>query len=338
MIGVYGITGYTGRLVADELKRRGLPLVVAGRHAEAVAAAARTLGVTHRVFGPDDVGALRGLTVLANCAGPFARTASPLARACVHARVSYLDLAGEVAEIDAVRRLDGDARAAGVTLMPAVGFGVVPTDAVAARLRTRLPTATWLTLAFQTIGGVSRGTLQTVLKDIHRPGVARRAGILVPMRPGASARRIDFGAGETTVVTNPWRGDLVTAFHTTGIPNIDTLSAFPPPVRWLMRAGWLLDRPGVQRGLAALLARVRAGPDETQRARGRSYVWGEARDDGGRTVVVRLQGPEAYDFTARTAAILAARVARGEAAAGFQTPAGAFGAGVVEEAGARIDG
>jgi short subunit dehydrogenase-like uncharacterized protein len=336
MILVYGVTGYTGRLIAERACRRGLDVVVAGRNAERVGAIAKGLGVSHRAFDVDDARGLAGASVVLNCAGPFVETASRLSRACIAAKVHYLDLAGEVAEIEAVRSLDEVARAAGAMLMPAVGFGVVPTDCVAALLAAKVPGATWLSLAFQTVGGVSRGTLRTVLTDVHRDGVARRDGRLVPMGPGVSQRRIDLGAGETTVVTNPWRGDLVTAYSTTKIPNIDTFTAFPPPVRWLMSAGWLLDQPIVQRILTALVARAPEGPSDAERAKGRSYVWGEVRDDGGRRAVACLEGPEAYEFTAQTAVDIAARVARGEARPGFQTPAGMFGASIVEADNVRI--
>lgn len=336
MIVVYGVTGYTGGLIARQACRRGLDVVVAGRNAERVGAVAKELGVPHRAFDVDDAGAIAGASVVLNCAGPFVRTAARLARACIAANAHYLDLAGEVAEIEAVRGLDAEARTAGVMLMPAVGFGVVPTDCVAARLATKMPGATGLSLAFQTVGGVSRGTLRTVLKDVHRDGVARRDGTLVPRRPAAERRRIDLGAGETTAVTNPWRGDLVTAYVTTAIPNIDTLTAFPPPLTWLMSAGWLLDRPIVQRLLDALVARAPEGPSDAERAKGRSYVWGEARDGAGHTAVVRLEGPEAYEFTVQTAVEVAARVARGEARPGFQTPAGMFGPSIVEADNVRI--
>lgn len=92
----------------------------------------------------------------------------------------------------------------------------------------------------------------------------------------------------------------------------------------------VLDRPVVARALDRLIGWAPAGPRDADRARGRSYAWGEARDPSGAVVRARLEGPEAYDFTAQTAVTLADHVARGEAPPGFQTPAGAFGPTVVD--------
>ena len=48
-------------------------------------------------------------------------------------------------------------------------------------------------------------------------------------------------------------------------------------------------------------------------------------DDGGGRATARLQGPEGYAFTALAALALTEKVLAGEAVAGFQTPAKAFG-------------
>ncbi len=47
-----------------------------------------------------------------------------------------------------------------------------------------------------------------------------------------------------------------------------------------------------------------------------------------------LHGPEAYEFTARSAAALLARAARGDAPAGFRTPVTAYGRDLLPDLGA----
>src|SRR5262245_34876010 len=97
---IYGANGYTGELIAREAKARGLQPMLAGRNAEAVAALARELGLEHLPLGLDDAGALdralAGFTAVLHCAGPFSRTAGPMAAACLRARAHYLDVTGEV--------------------------------------------------------------------------------------------------------------------------------------------------------------------------------------------------------------------------------------------------
>jgi short subunit dehydrogenase-like uncharacterized protein len=348
---IYGATGYTGELVARTAVGQGLRPLLGGRNAAGLAPLAGELGLESRVFGLDDAAAvergLAGVAVVINCAGPFARTSRPLIEACLRTGCHYLDLAGEVPEFEAARAVAAQARVAGGTaaggtaasgamVMPGVGFGVVPTDCLAAHLAARLPSATHLTLAFQTAGGVSRGTLLTVLKDVATAGVVRRGGVLLRTMPAAARRLIDFGAGPVQTVLNPWRGDLSSAFHTTGIANIETYSAFPGALQWLMRSsrwiGWLVNSGPVQRLLARLGRGAPAGPSAAERAAGWTRVWGEARDSrSGQQVTARLSGPEAYDFTALTALAVARRALAGEVRPGFQTPAGVYGPDFVLE-------
>src|SRR3954454_4772240 len=97
---VYGATGHTARFVVEELVRRGLTPVLAGRSAERLAAVAlRHGGLDQHVVGLDDPGLLRGVVadagVVVNCAGPFLDTAVPLARAAVAAGAHYLDVTAE---------------------------------------------------------------------------------------------------------------------------------------------------------------------------------------------------------------------------------------------------
>lgn len=334
---IYGVSGYTGALISRMAAEKKLAHLAGGRTAAAVAAHAQALELETRVFSLDDPvaldAALAGVTVVLNCAGPFARTARPLAEACIRVGAHYLDLAGEVPEFESLRRFDAQARSAGVMLMPGVGFGIVPTDCLAMEAKQRLPSATHLTLAFETVGGVSQGTLGTLLHDLHRSGVVRQNGALIPARAASQRCKIDFGHGPRTAVLNPWRGDIATAFYSTGIPNITAYTVFPAPLPWLMGAstylGPLLDRPGVQRQLQRLVQRLPPGPDQAALARGSTRVWAEATNAAGERATVRLQGPEAYLFTARTALSIARQALAGKVADGFQTPAQVYGADFV---------
>lgn len=125
---VYGATGHTGRFVVDELLRRGLEPVLAGRDAERLAAAPeRFAGLERRVATVADPAALRraivGTSAVVNCAGPFLDTALPLAGAAVEAGAHYLDVTAEQPVVQALYRdLDAPARAANVSVIPAMAF------------------------------------------------------------------------------------------------------------------------------------------------------------------------------------------------------------------------
>lgn len=330
---IYGATGYTGGLVTKAAKELGLHPIVAGRDAQKVTELAEGFALEHCAFSLDSAKIvdqhLNDIRVVLNCAGPFSQTSRKLAEACIRASSHYLDIAGEVQEFESVRELDERARNAGVMLMPGVGFGVVPTDCLAVYLKRHLPSATRLILAFETEGGVSRGTLATMLPNLHRAGVTRRDGELVPIRAGQVSRYVNFGRGHVKVVNNPWRADLTTAYISTGIPDIETYTAFPKAVRALMQAapyiGWAIGSRPVQAFLRRTVAAAPPGPSEQERAEGFTTVWGQVDDDEGARCVATLRGPEAYAFTALTASAVAKRVLDGRAEPGFHTPGEIFG-------------
>ncbi len=338
---LYGANGYTGNLVARLAATRGLRPVLAGRNSAKLAALAHELGLAHRACALDDAhalaAALNDVAVVLHCAGPFARTSRPMADACLRTRTHYLDITGEATVFESLAARDKEAQAAGVMLLPGVGFDVVPSDCLAVHLKERLPSATKLTLAIQGTGRISHGTATTMVENINRGGLVRRNGRLTPVPAAWRTREIDLGRGPTTVSTIPW-GDVATAYYSTGIPNIEVYAAMPPPVRWLMKASrpfaGLLGTPTVQRFLKSRIDAQPAGPSDAERARGRSYVWGEVTDDAGGRASGRLRGPEGYTLTAHTALAIVARVLAGTFKSGFQTPARAYGAELIME----IDG
>jgi short subunit dehydrogenase-like uncharacterized protein len=329
---IYGANGYTGALIARMAVSRGETPVLAGRNRAAVETLARELGLAWRSFPLDDARAvdegLSGMAAVLHCAGPFSRTARPMSDACLRARIHYLDITGEVEVFEALAARDAEARAAGIMLLPGAGFDVVPSDCLAAHLKRRLPTATRLALAFRPVGGLSRGTATTLVENLHRGGLVRRSGVLTPVPPAFKVRAIDFGRGPRTSMTIPW-GDVSTAYHSTGIPDVEVYVAAPLTTRLAARASGalrpLLSARAVQRFLRARVRAGPAGPTDAERARGKYYLWGEAADDAGGRVVSRLETPEGYTFTALAALAILARVRIGDAPAGFRTPSLAYG-------------
>jgi short subunit dehydrogenase-like uncharacterized protein len=338
---IYGANGYTGELAAREAAARGMRPVLAGRNATAVGALALELGLDSRAFSLDDPdGAKRGIEGMAavlHCAGPFVRTSKPMVEACLAAGVHYLDITGEIAVFEPIlgRRGD-DARRAGVALLPGVGFDVVPSDCLAARLARALPDATELVLAFTSDrGGISRGTLKTMIESLPAAGAVRRDGKIIPVPMAFDAREIDFGAlGRRWAMTIPW-GDVSTAFHSTGIPNIRVYTGTPlGAIRRARLFAPLLPLAGlkpVKRFLQRRVDRREPGPGPEVRANARSYLWGEVKNAAGVTVTSTLETPEGYRLTALSSVECARRAAAGLVPPGAWTPSKAFGADYVTE-------
>jgi short subunit dehydrogenase-like uncharacterized protein len=339
MLLIYGSTGYTGRLIVAEALARGLRPTLAGRNADAVRTQAQSLGLEWRAARIDDPAlldaALRGAAVALHCAGPFAHTWRAISDACLRNGAHYLDITGEIAVFEGLAARDAEARAAGIMVLPGVGFDVVPSDCLAAHLARRVPNAVQLRLAFRALGGMSRGTLQTMIENLGSPGAIRRDGKIVPVPQAWRTRRIDFGDGKLRDATTiPW-GDVSTAFHSTGIPNIEVYVSMRPALRrvaiasrWL---GPLLRSSVVRRWLAARVRAGPVGPSEAERERGASLLWGEAVGVNGERAEARLRGSSGYVMTAQTAVHLASKALGGRAPAGFQTPSRAYGADVILE-------
>jgi short subunit dehydrogenase-like uncharacterized protein len=332
---LYGATGYTGRLILERCLSRGLRPTLAGR-SEAVHALAAAHGLTALVVGLDDPAALRraldGVRAVLHCAGPFSRTSRPMADACLSAGSHYLDITGEIGVFEALAARSDEARSRGVMLLPGVGFDVVPSDCLAAHLKRRVPGATTLMLAFQSSGGVSRGTATTMVENISRGGAIRRGGRIVPVPAAWKTRKVDLGHGPVDVTTIPW-GDVATAWYSTGIPDIEVYTRVGPAMRRLLVVsrylGPILSSGPFQR---FLLGRIRAGapgPDVTARAKGSCHLVGEVRAPDGTTARTRLVGPEGYTLTAVSAVAALERTLAGEVSPGFRTPSMAFGADFV---------
>jgi len=323
---IYGANGYTGELIAREAVRRGLKPILAGRNAEKLEILAKELGLESRAF-PLDRPRLDGVDAVLHCAGPFVHTSAPMVRACIDAGVHYLDITGEFKVFECIMAKNDAASRAGVTLIPGVGFDVVPTDCLAAMLAARLPGATELELAFYSPGAeISRGTLKTMIENISVGGVIRYEGKIVAVPAAFDAKEIPFSIEPRMAMTIPW-GDISTAFHTTGIPNIRVYTAASPKsIKRMRRLGPFLPLLGItpiKRALQ-LFANRRTGPDEARRAAGRTYLWGRV-SDGKRDVTMTMTTPEGYAFTVISALRAVEQLLASPKRPGAFTPAKFFG-------------
>ena len=329
---IYGANGYTGRLIATECVRQGLKPTMAGRNRREIEQLAGELQCPSRVFALDDVGAvarqLEGAKAVLNCAGPFSKTAATMMEACLRAKVHYLDITGEIDVIEAAATLDERAKQEGIAIVPAVGFDVVPSDCLAAMLAEKLPGATTLLLAFGGGASISPGTAKTALESMPGGGRVRIDGEIRRVPPAWKTREIPFRGGPQLAETIPW-GDVASAWHSTGIANIEVYAAASPALvrqqRRLLRIAPLLRFSLFRRLAAWYIERTIRGPSAGQRAQGRTEFWGQVSDARGRIAEATLETPEGYALTSLTAVACLRRVLDGAAPNGFSTPSRAFG-------------
>lgn len=311
---IYGAAGYTGRMVCANAKAHGLDVVIAGRVKDEsrLGLLAAELGVEYRLFAADHRAAahaaMDGIGVLVNCAGPFMHTAEPLMRACLAAGVHYLDIAAEMDSYRLAETLDAEARAAGVMLLPGSGGSVAMLGSLAGHAAKRVAAPTRLSIALHVTGGFSRGSAVSASENVTGQTLHRIDGALVG-RNADEVRAFDFGKGLAMAfpVTLP---DLITIWHATGIPNIETFvhvseGAFPE----------------------GDLAQMPDGPTLEQREANRYQAAVEVTGEDSTVVRSLLDTVNGYSFTTIAAAEAARRVLGGEARPGFQTPATLFGNG-----------
>ncbi|MGK5029345.1 saccharopine dehydrogenase family protein [Janthinobacterium sp. MDT1-19] len=308
---IYGATGYTGKLVAMQARETHLSFEIAGRNGQQVTALADQLDVPCRIFALDDpetiITSLAGVTAVLNCAGPFASTARPLMEACIACGVQYLDITAEYKVYAWAEAWSERAAAAGVMLLPGVGWDVVPSDCLAMYLAAKVDQPQSLRIALQVANSMSRGSTTSVGEILGVGLLVRTEGTIVAKLDAAPAR-FDFGAGLVDSVPLSF-GDLVTAWKSTGIPNIAMFVNIKENV--------------MPEGVAAMPE----GPSLEERVANRACAVAEVTGIDGAVVRARIDTVNGYSYTPLAAVEALRLVAAGQFKAGFQTPATVFGAG-----------
>jgi len=336
---LYGANGYTGRLIAGMAKEYGLEPVLSGRNAAALQAMSAELGLAYQAIDLSDkeklVGLLRSFSLVLHAAGPFAHTAKPMVEACLEAGTHYIDITGEIAVFEMLKKTDGLARAKNIMLMPGVGFDVVPTDCMALFLKKQMPDALNLKLAFASIGGrLSHGTATTMAEGMGEGSAVRLNGKITRVPLGHKGMWVDFGLKKLFVMTIPW-GDISTAYTTTGIPNIETYTGASPKtfnlLKWQKAFNWILKSTVVRNYYKKKIKKQPAGPSEEMRAKAKSMVWGEVENASGEKCAALMEGPEGYTLTAISSLLITKKILSGNFKPGYQTPAACFGEDLVME-------
>jgi short subunit dehydrogenase-like uncharacterized protein len=329
---IYGATGYTGRLIVEAALARGLRPILAGRDRARVESVAAQYGLECRAASLADHAALdrcvSGVGVVLLAAGPFSATALPMADCCVRNGIHYLDLSGECAAIEALVPRGEEAQRRSCMVMPGCGFDVVASDCLVGHVSRHLPDARHLAIGLSGLVTPTRGSLRTIVEHAGMPVRTRRNGAFASIPPAMLRRRFDYGRGDGWSSAVTW-GDVATAYHTTGIPDIDVYFEETAMFRAMLLTGRtfgpLLQLPLTQTWLKAHAQLLPEGPTATERAVHTCVIVAEAETRSGRRWTSRLHTPEAYSLSAQTAAAIADRVLGGDLEPGFQTPARVYG-------------
>jgi len=330
---IYGANGYSGRLIVEEAQKRGMQPILAGRSGESIEVMSAETGLESQVFELDDKAAasraLKGVSIVLHCAGPFSATSQQMIEACLENNCHYLDISGEISVFANAHRQADEARRADIVLMPGVGFDVVPTDCLAATLVGLLPAATALTLAFQSGGRMSPGTAKTSIEGLAGGGCIRQDGKLTWVPLAWKSRQIQFATGKRFAMTIPW-GDVFTAYISTGVPDIEVyMAASPSTVLRMKRMRMvkpLLTMQWVQNMMKRRIEKSVTGPAAGERQKSQMQLWGEVSSADGRSVSATMTTPDGYDVTVTASLGIVEHLLEHEVEGGFYTPSLLMGA------------
>lgn len=325
---IYGATGYTGKLIAAELSRRGARITLAGRNAAKLESVAAGLpagaGAEVAAVALDDEQGLRelvgGAAVVIGCAGPFTLHGTPLIAAAAATGTHYLDTTGEQPFIrESFERHGAAASGSGAALVSGFGFDYAPGDMLAALTAAGLGPLDEMIVAYSVRGfGATRGTALSALEMVKGGDVEYREGVIAraPRHVGAGTFPFPSPIGGRHVGRYP-SGEVITVPRHVDVRSmrsvIDTsavlgasLGPLGPPV--MTASGVLMTASPIRKAVGSLIGRLPEGPSEDERRAARYTIVCLARHSGGTRRGI-LRGSDVYGITAVAIAEGAIRMA-----------------------------
>ena len=305
---LFGATGYTGRLTAHALARRGASFAIAGRNAEKLEALAGDTGnpdVRVAAVGDSDalVRALDDVKVMITTVGPFVELGETAVQAALRAGVHYVDSTGEGPFIQRlIDDHDAEAKATGIVLAPAMGFDEVPADVAATLAAEDLDRPT-VTLTYAIPTSASSGTLRSIPGILSSSGPWLEDGATRTIRAGQEQRwapmppplgpRLSMSFPLAEGRLGPLHLDVsgFRTFVTTGAVQRTLARVAAPLLSSAMRL------PGADSFMKFVLPKGNDGPDEEARRKSKWTILAEARS-GREWRNVALQGTDVYGLTA----------------------------------------
>jgi short subunit dehydrogenase-like uncharacterized protein len=345
---ILGATGRVGSGVAAGLADADVTPVLVGRDAERLNQAAARIGEGVRTVVASSEAIAEEIerqrpAVVVNTIGPFARTAVPFARACMLGGSHYVDLANDLVAIPPLLDLHKEAEDGGSTLVTGVGFGVLATEAVVAKLCEGHPTPDAVRVDAVASVEIEAGALgsalaATVVDALAGGGRRYEAGRLVKARLGGEVEYLTLPDGQALTTGGIPSGELLAAGLTSGAATVTATSVLAPTAPLaravLPLASALVSLRPVRNLAVRRLAAIHLKP----RPRPREYSWGHAviRWPDGTSREGWLRAGDGMAFTVAVIVAAAVRLVRGGVRPGAYTPAAAFGPDIATEAGGHF--
>ena len=315
MITLIGATGFTGTLIAHQLKQLGCPARLAARDPAKLERLLGDLGgdfetVLVDVSDPSTIPrAFDASNVVINCAGPFTGLGEPVVREAARRGVHYLDTTGEQGFIRYVfEELHDEARRSGAALVPACAFEYALGDAAAELSAADLQPCDEVEIAYAIKGfGTSRGTRKSIIKASGAQGYQYRNSALALLPSSAISRAVTFPKiGRRTATSLPF-GEAIMVPRHVKTQNVTTLMVLPVPAAILAAASFvapLILRSPLAELMLRGIDRGSFGPSIKERQKSEFEILCTARR-GHQLRRVSVAGRDPYGLTATIAAHIA---------------------------------
>lgn len=317
---VYGATGFTGSLVARNLKQLDAVFTPAGRDPAKLEALSDDLGgAPLKAMAANDAAGLRemleGCSVVIGCAGPFTLHGEGLVAAAAETGTHYLDTTGEQPFIRMVFEKYGERAAeTGAALVSGMGFDYLPGDMLAALVAEGMGPLEEIVVAYHVDGfAPTHGTALSALEIMRGGDVVWNDGEWrsAPRSANGGRWRFPDPIGEQRMLRYP-AGEQITVPRHVETKRVRTLldgMVVPPRLMPLAVISspllGLAMRTPMRSAAGSLIRRLPAAPSEEDRKKSRFTISCEARGQSG----VRrgtLTGRDVYGLTAASLAHAAA--------------------------------
>jgi hypothetical protein len=211
---VYGVSGYTGRLVCEYLREYNVPFIASGRDKAKVQAVVdkipgietadyEVVGVEHTVEALTEL--FKGARFVSNMVGPFIKYGSEVVEACLAAGCHYSDTTGEQDWVMHAEKTWGDAfKKKGLLLAPNIAQ-MYTTGEIAANICLETPGLDTLDILVFWKGLPTYASTQTIFTILKADWYHLEQNKYVEWDVTARADVVVPGQHETAIAV-PWGG------------------------------------------------------------------------------------------------------------------------------------
>ncbi|MFW6327513.1 MAG: saccharopine dehydrogenase NADP-binding domain-containing protein [Bacteroidota bacterium] len=328
---LYGATGFTGTLIADEAKNRGIDIILSGRDEAKLKTLSDRTGFAYRIIMLDNKESMKkgldGISAVINIAGPFISELPDFVEMCIQLKVNFIDLAMDP---DVLADYDTSARENSVMLLSGAGHAFLPMDCLGGLLYTQMPDAQRLSIFISGMNTMSRGTAKSNIALIKQGIHHKRNGKRYKIR-NMKPVQIQFNNDSKLFV--PASFGVATLGFSTEIPTIETYFEATPAVKpfifIIKYLSWLFGFPFMQKFLEKRMNSLPAGPNEEQRNSGHVKYFARIENEN-TNLFATLTTPEAYKTT-YLATLAVIEKLKENSRPGFQTPFRLFGTDMLNE-------